>query len=80
MDYDSIPGPSGWPFIGNLLDIRDPEGPIEGLNRPAEMYAPVFRINLMGKRQLVISDAIIMKEVLDKKRFLKTAIPGLADS
>ena len=79
MEYNSIPDPSGWPFIGNFLDISDPEGPISGLHHLAEIYGPVFRLKLFGNRQLVISDAKIMKEVLNEKRFLKTAIPGLAD-
>lgn len=78
MDYDSIPGPKGWPLIGNLFDIKDPEGPLLAFNRLAETYGPVVRLSLFGNRTLIVSDAKIMKEVLDEKRFLKTAIPGLS--
>ena len=80
MDYSSIPGPAGYPIIGNILDIRDPEAPLLALNHLAEAYGPVVRLSLFGKRTLIISDAKIMKEVLDERRFLKTAIPGLSET
>lgn len=80
MEYDSIPGPKGWPVVGNLSDIKDPEGPLRALDRLAELYGPVVRLTMFGKRTLIVSDAKIMKEVLDEKRYLKTAIPGLSNS
>ena len=80
MDYESIPGPKGWPFIGNLFDVSDPEGPLRAFNRLQETYGSLVRASVMGNRFVIVSDAKIMKEVLgDEKRFIKTAIPGLSD-
>jgi cytochrome P450/NADPH-cytochrome P450 reductase len=34
-----IPGPAGWPFLGNMTDI-DPELPIKSLTDIADKYGP----------------------------------------
>ena len=77
MDLENIPGPRGLPFLGNIFDIKDDEAPLRGLERLADMYGPIYQLNLRGKRQIVVASAELMKEVMNEQRFLKTAIPGL---
>ena len=77
MDFEPIPGPRGLPFIGNLLDIRDEEAPLRAFERMAGIYGPIYRVTLGGKTSVIVSSADLMKEVMDEKRFMKTAIPGL---
>ena len=78
MDLEPIPGPRGLPFIGNMLDIRDEEAPLRALERLADIYGPIYQLTFPGgRRNIIVSSADLMKEVMDEKRFMKTAIPGL---
>lgn len=78
MDYSPIPGPSGLPFLGNMLDLRDDEAPLRAMERLAGTYGPIYHLLLGGKKSVVISDAAMMKEFLDEKRFMKTGNERLA--
>ena len=77
MDFEPIPGPRSLPFVGNLLDIKNEEGPVRRFERLADIYGPIYQATLGGQRTIVVSSADLLKEVLDEKRFLKTAIGGL---
>jgi cytochrome P450 / NADPH-cytochrome P450 reductase len=79
MDLQPIPGPRGLPILGNLLDLRDDEAPLRAIENLADMYGEIYKIKVGGKTQIIVSSAEMMKEVMDEKRFLKTAIPGLAE-
>lgn len=59
--------------------MQDSEASLLAFNRLAETYGPVFRISVLGARPLVVPDATMMKEVLDEKRFIEIAIPGLSE-
>lgn len=80
MDLEPIPSPRGLPFIGNIFDINDEEGPVRAFERMADIYGPIYYVMLGGQRHVVVSGADLMKEVLDEKRFMKTAIAGLHDN
>ena len=67
---ESIPGPRGIPFLGNILDM-DMEVPIRGLERLADEYGPVYQITLKGARTVVCSSADLMEQLTDEKRFVK---------
>lgn len=78
MDLEPIPGPRGLPLLGNMLDLRDEEAPLRAMERMADIYGPIYRLRLQGKETLVVSSPSMMKEIMDEKRFMKTAIPGLS--
>lgn len=67
---ESIPGPRGIPFLGNVLDM-DMEVPIRGLERLADQYGPIYQITLKGARTIVCSSADLMEQLTDEKRFVK---------
>ncbi|KAJ1323214.1 3-hydroxyphenylacetate 6-hydroxylase [Microdochium nivale] len=46
----TLPGPSGWPLVGNLFDLQN--GHIETLSRWTEKYGHVIRVAL-GEREAV---------------------------
>lgn len=77
MDFEPIPGPRGLPFLGNALDLQDDEAKIRAFERLADTYGTIFQITVGGQRLVVVSSAEMMKEVMDEKRFFKTAIPAL---
>lgn len=78
MELQPIPGPRALPFLGNLLDLRNEEAPLRALEHLADIYGEIFKITVGGTTSIIVSSAELMKEVMDEKKFIKNAIPGLA--
>jgi cytochrome P450/NADPH-cytochrome P450 reductase len=76
---ESIPQPPGHPVIGNLLDLRG-EVPILNLMNLAEVYGPIFRLQLGARSVVVLSSFALVNEVCDNDRFDKFLGPGLAQA
>ena len=57
--YDAIPGPPGWPILGDLprfLKFND-EGGTNSLGMHTELYktlGPIYKLNLAGMEQVVV--------------------------
>ena len=49
-----IPGPSGYPLVGNALQM-DPEKPHETLRKWAKEYGDIMRINFFGEDMVVVN-------------------------
>ena len=71
-----IPGPPGYPIVGNFFDVRN-EVPINGICNLAEKYRPIFKISTFGSEFVVISSAKLLEELSDEKRFYKVVGAGL---
>ncbi|TVY52167.1 Bifunctional cytochrome P450/NADPH--P450 reductase [Lachnellula cervina] len=71
-----IPGPPALPVLGNAYDL-DPVNTMESLNRLADTYGEIFKLNLGGVDKLYISSQSLMNEVCDEKRFTKLVTGGL---
>lgn len=74
---ENIPSPKGLPIVGNLLDLQD-EVPIHGLERLADIYGPIFKLNVVGQERITVASAELVEELCDEKRFWKTPGDGLA--
>jgi cytochrome P450/NADPH-cytochrome P450 reductase len=72
---DTIPGPKGMPFIGNLLDIRNGEYSIDAMRHMANQYGPIYQLTIMGNKRLIVSSYKLLNELCDEKRFSKVP-PG----
>jgi cytochrome P450 len=58
-----LPGPSGWPVVGNLFQLRR-DVIHQGIERWCQLYGTLFKFRI-GKRQLVVvSDHTLIAEVL----------------
>ncbi|TGO18951.1 hypothetical protein BPAE_0357g00010 [Botrytis paeoniae] len=75
-ELEEIPGPPGLPFLGNVSDV-DPVNSIASLERLAEIYGPIFKLNLGGVEKLFISTQALLNEICDEKRFTKIVAGGL---
>ncbi|KAF7916449.1 uncharacterized protein EAE97_012109 [Botrytis byssoidea] len=75
-ELEEIPGPPGLPFLGNVSDV-DPVNSIASLERLAEIYGPIFKLNLGGGEKLFISTQALLNEICDEKRFTKIVAGGL---
>ncbi|KAJ5925874.1 hypothetical protein N7454_007384 [Penicillium verhagenii] len=65
-----IPQPPGIPFLGNILDVNPRETWCSLINL-SEKYGPIFKINVLGKQLVFISNVALLEEICDEKRFRK---------
>mgnify|MGYP001549824438 CR=1 FL=1 len=61
-----IPGPSGLPLLGNILQI-DTERPHHSVTELAGKYGPVYKISMLGLPIVVVSGQRELHEVFVKK-------------
>ena len=71
QDLKEIPAPPGYPLIGNLLDLRDAEYPLQALERLANQYGEIFSLAQGGRKQYFTSSVKLLEELCDDKRFQK---------
>ncbi len=69
-DIETIPQPKTDPFIGNLRTLDD-AAPVQSLMRLAQMYGPIFKLDIGGPRLIVVSSQELVNEVCDESRFDK---------
>jgi cytochrome P450 len=60
---DELPGPRGWPIIGNLAQVRMAHIH-QDIERWCPRYGPVFRVRLGPTRMLVVADHEIINTLL----------------
>ncbi|KAI0260544.1 cytochrome P450 [Gloeopeniophorella convolvens] len=60
------PGPKGWPLIGNLLDIPS-KNTAQTYSEWGRLYGGIVYANAAGQPLIIINDATIANEMLDKK-------------
>ena len=74
---EKIPGPRGLPFVGNLLDLKHEEGVLKAFEQMADVYGPIYKLSIAGKKVVVVSSTQLMLEFTDEKQFAKAPPPGL---
>lgn len=70
-----LPGPSGYPAIGNVLDIPAEDGHI-AYSRLARRYGPIMQFNVLGKTIIVISDLKIALDLFEKRGAIYSGRPN----
>ncbi len=60
---DDLPGPQGWPIIGNLLQVRMAHIH-QDIERWCPKYGPIFRVRLGPTQMVVVADHKIVKTLL----------------
>lgn len=76
---EPIPGPPGWPLIGNLLDVQG-EVPIHAVEKVADIYGPIFKLTLGGIDRLFVAGFAVFDELCDETRFYKIPSPALTQN
>jgi len=71
-----IPQPPPHFLFGNLKDI-DPNFLVKSLWQLAELYGPIYKLNLAGRELVVLSNHELIKEACDPTRFEKFVGPSL---
>ncbi|KAF4625674.1 hypothetical protein G7Y89_g12486 [Cudoniella acicularis] len=66
-----IPHPPPLPFLGNLLDLMDPESPLNALENLADTYGPIYKLMKGKTNMLVVSSVAMVAELCDESRFVK---------
>ncbi|KAI0877790.1 cytochrome P450 [Hypoxylon argillaceum] len=67
---EEIPGPPGWPLIGNLLDI-DLNNTMQSFMVLSEKWGPIYKLHLGGTDKIVLSSHELINEVCSRKEFGK---------
>ncbi|MCJ1431831.1 hypothetical protein MMC27_001186 [Xylographa pallens] len=73
-----IPQPPGLPLLGNMRDL-DPANLLDSTLRLADIYGPIFRLNIAGNVRIVVSSYELFNELCDEKRFAKRPSGGLLE-
>ncbi|CAH0045995.1 unnamed protein product [Clonostachys solani] len=71
-----IPGPPGWPIIGNLRDV-DINDTVRCFGDLARTYGPIYKLRLGGDDRIFISSQELVNEVCTRKEFVKIPIGSL---
>ena len=66
------------PVIGNVGDVDSTHMP-KSFAHLAEIYGPMFRLSLMGRKVVVVGKHDVAVEVFDEKRFKKQPAGGLLE-
>jgi cytochrome P450 len=62
------PGPSSWPLVGNVLDVRAAGDLVAYLEDQWRAHGDTFRFKLLGTRPIVLSHPEALKHVLSTRR------------
>ncbi|ORY02372.1 cytochrome P450 [Clohesyomyces aquaticus] len=78
MDSETIPGPPGFPILGNIADI-DPENPLQSMYNLAGVYGDIWKFQIAGSPRVVIGSQALMNEISDETRFTKKIAAALKE-
>ncbi|KAI0443195.1 cytochrome P450 [Xylaria telfairii] len=67
---ETIPGPSGWPLIGNLLDI-DLNNTMQSFMALSKQWGPIFKLHLGGTDRILICSHELINDVCSRREFAK---------
>ncbi|KAI0253128.1 cytochrome P450 [Lactifluus subvellereus] len=72
------PGPKGWPIIGNLFDIPNLKDDFtKTYTKWARMYGSIVHANAAGQPLIILSNAEVANEMLDRKGAIYSDRPVL---
>lgn len=71
-----IPGPEGYPLIGNLFDI-DLRQSFVSLNHLHKQYGPIYQITILGETLIMVSSQKMVHALCNDDKFHKHIDPTL---
>ncbi|AGA30711.1 bifunctional cytochrome P450/NADPH--P450 reductase [Singulisphaera acidiphila] len=67
---EPIPQPTAWPVLGNL-NALDRRAPLQSFIRLAKEHGPIYRLDLPGRKLVILSSQELVNEACDEQRFDK---------
>ncbi|KAI0260107.1 cytochrome P450 [Gloeopeniophorella convolvens] len=71
-----IPGPKGWPIIGNLLDVPN-EVEYQVFSRWRQKYGDLIQMTVLGQPIIIINSPKLATDILSKKSAIYSSRPHL---
>ncbi|KAF8257391.1 cytochrome P450 [Lactarius quietus] len=71
-----IPGPKGWPIIGNLLDVPT-ELEYQVFSRWQKKYGDLIQMTILGQPTIIINSPKLAVDILNKKSAIYSSRPHL---
>lgn len=65
-EIDELPGPRGWPLVGNTLQV-DAKNRHQTFERWALEYGPLARVRVAGKQMVLVNDPAIIEYVFRQR-------------
>lgn len=62
-----IPGPRGYPLLGNVLQLRTQKNPILKMTEWSKEFGPVYAMRIFGQNRIVVSGFDELNEILVTK-------------
>ena len=75
----ALPGPRGWPLVGNLLQV-DFEQFHRRLERWSEEFGPIYRIRLGPRPIVIVAEPDVIKRMFRERPDLFRRTTRLADA
>ncbi|ETS73933.1 hypothetical protein PFICI_13799 [Pestalotiopsis fici W106-1] len=74
-----IPGPRGYPLLGNIQDV-DPNSTLKSFTQLSDQYGEIFRLRFPGQPDtIIVSSFDLADDLLDDNRFRKAPKNALAE-
>ncbi|KAJ5725109.1 uncharacterized protein N7483_006466 [Penicillium malachiteum] len=73
-----IPKPPGIPILGNVFDVN-PNDTWISLIKLSQKYGPIFKINVLGKQIVFVSNVALLEEICDERRFRKCVVGPIVE-
>jgi len=65
-EIDELPGPRGWPLVGNTLQV-DTRCRHQTFERWARAFGPLTRVQIAGKQMVIVNDPAITDQVFRQR-------------
>jgi cytochrome P450 len=66
IDWQDLPGPRAWPWLGHVMQIRPHRAHLD-VEALARVHGPVFKLRFGGQKVLVVTDHDVIHEALKQR-------------
>lgn len=65
-NYKNVPGPRGFPFVGNLLIMQHFDVPFDAFTCLSRKYGDLYKLRLGSRNCIIVSSLDMIREILNE--------------